>query len=137
MYFRECCQNRRVPLDIALDEGEYFCKLCGTCIGKSFCLNYKDYSGYVFQKPQPYKFKNHVSHILNRLECKEANKPSIDEIKKLKLESYSKEYLCNNLSGKMRKHITYIWCVMNNIKFLSMRHCDRRKRSIKIDVMTP
>ena len=127
MFFQKCCQNRIDPVDIALDDGEYFCRLCRLCIGKSFCLDYKDYSGYIFQKPQPYKLKNHASHILNRLECKEANKPSIDEIRELGLSSYSKRYLCNNLSGKMRKHLTHIWCVMNNIEPLSIKYCDRQR----------
>ena len=90
MHFNPCCNERQFPRDIVLDDGEYYCILCGTYLGRTFVWNYKDMQNYKFRKPKPYDPKNHASHVLNCLESLQANKPGLDVLDKLKKKRYFK-----------------------------------------------
>ena len=120
MQLRPCCQERRIPRDIALEDGEYYCKRCGLYLGRTFIWNYRDMQNYHFRKAmsKPYDARNHASHVLNCLECKQSNKPRSDVLAKLKLGGTSKRDLYCNVGRSLRKHLTYIWCELNCVPHL-------------------
>ena len=97
MHFNFCCKNRQVPRDVVLDDGEYYCTLCGTYLARDFVWNFSDMQHYKFKKSsKPYDEKNHASHVLNCLQCLELNKPGPEGLAKLKLGGISKENLHRN-----------------------------------------
>ena len=93
MHFNFCCEERQVPRDVVLDDGEYYCILCGTCLGRIYVWNYRDYQNYKLRRSKPYDPRNHASHVLNCLQCLEANKPGPAVLSKLKKGGTSKEDL--------------------------------------------
>ena len=70
MFLSKCFEDRVFPRDIALSDGEYVCKLCGTYLERTMTFDYKDYSNYRIRKYKPYDPKNHASHVLNLLACR-------------------------------------------------------------------
>ena len=131
MYFSYCCNERQVPRDVVLDDGEYFCILCGTCLGKTYVWDYRDMKNYIFKKAsKPYDPRNHARHVLNCLQCLQGNKPSLDVLDKLKKGGISKENLYNNCWRSAKKHLTYIWCELNNIEHLRI---SPKHREILVD----
>ena len=82
MYFQKCCNERVIPRDLTIDEGEYICTRCGIYLGKTFVFDYKDLESYNIRKYKPHNPEKHVSHVLNHLECKEGNRPSAEDISK-------------------------------------------------------
>ena len=130
--FQTCCENRKFEDITRLDTGEYICRVCGRFIGKDFIIDYNDYGRYVFKKYQGYKRKNHISHILNRIQCIEKNKPCdalICEIKKEigQKNVYSKKDIYNVIKNPvLRKHVMYILCKLNNDNFLYIHPYDRQ-----------
>ena len=118
MHFNHCCDEREVPRDVVLDDGEYYCICCGTCLGKTFVWNYNDLKNYKFHRSKPYHPKNHASHVLNCLEGLQQNKPSPVVLDKLKKGGTSKEDLRKNTGRSLKKHLTYIWCELNDIEKL-------------------
>ena len=122
MQLRPCCEERRMPIDIALEDGEYYCKRCGLYLGRTFMWNYRDFQNYNFRRSltKPYNPRNHASHVLNCLECKQTGKPSFNVLNKLKKGGTSKEDLYCNVGCSMRKHLTYIWCELNNVPYLNI-----------------
>ena len=118
MHFNTCCNEREFPRDIVLEHGEYFCTLCGTCLGCTFVWDYKDYQNYKIKKSRPYDAKNHARHVLNCVQCLESGKPSLSVINKLKKGGTSKEDLNKNAWRKVRKHLTYVWCELNQVDHL-------------------
>ena len=131
-YLQSCCKERTFPADIAFTDGEYFCRKCGTYLGRSFQLDYRDICNSIVRKYKGYNSRYHASHVLNRLECIEKNKPSKEVILQIKTKinqesgQYTKSQI-NNLfkSPSLRKHIVYIWCKLNNIPFLQITPKDR------------
>ena len=101
-----------------MDDGEYFCTLCGTCLGCTFIWDYRDYHNYRIRKSKPYDPKNHAKHVLNCLQCLESGKPSRAAINKLKKGGTSKEDLSKNAWRGIRKHLTYVWCELNGVEHL-------------------
>ena len=118
MHFNFCCEDRQVPRDVVLDDGEYYCTCCGTCLGKIFVWNYNDLKNYKFNRSKPYDPKNHASHVLNCLQCLQANKPGPEVLAKLKKGGISKESLRKSAWRNVRKHLTYVWCELNGIEHL-------------------
>ena len=127
MQLRPCCGKRRMPQDIALEDGEYYCRRCGLYLGRTFIWNYRDLQSHYFRRAlsKPYNPRNHASHVLNCLECKQSNKPSFETLAKLKVGGTSKEDLYKNVKRSQRKHLTYIWCKLNNIPDLQIEQEDR------------
>ena len=132
MYFRKCCDDRLYPGDIALLDGEYICKKCGQYLGVAFQIDYKDTKNFIVRKYKGYNPRNHASHVLNRLECIEKNKPPdvvILHIKN-KIDEESRQYTKIKINAviktpSLRKHIVYIWCKLNNVPFLNITPRDR------------
>ena len=121
MHFNFCCNERQVPRDVVLDDGEYYCILCGTCLGPAFVWNYSDMQHYKFKRSsKPYDARNHASHVLNCLQCLELNKPGLDVLVELREGGISKENLHRNAWRSVRKHLTYIWCELNGVKYLKI-----------------
>ena len=72
--------------------------------------------------------KELVQHVLDRMQCLEPNNPpppqdiidyikSVLDIKKL---DYTKKNIKLYLFGEERWHLIYVWCVLNNIPFLTV-----------------
>ena len=122
MHFNRCCEKRNSPCDIALDDGEYYCRLCGSYLGKTFVFDYKDFSHYRMSRRKPYDPKNHANLVLNCLECVEQNRPTYSFIDKLKEQGiHTKEDIGNALWKKSRKHSTYVWWEINGIEHLRIK----------------
>ena len=120
MHFNKCCTERQVPRDVVLDDGEYYCILCGTYLGKTFVWNYKDLQNYKIHRPKAYDPKNHASHVLNCLEGIQKNKPGLAVLSKLKKGGTSKEALRENSGRSLKKHLAYIWCELNDVEKLKI-----------------
>ena len=131
-YLQSCCEERTFPVDIAFADGEYFCRKCGTYLGRSFQLNYRDFSNYIGRKYKGYNPRNHASHVLNCLECIEKNKPTDEVISEIrnKIGRESGPYTKKEINGvvnspSLMKHIVYIWCKLNDFPFLNIVPKDR------------
>jgi hypothetical protein len=74
-----------------------------------------------------YKQHNHLSEVLNRIECFEANKPTREEIESIKgqVSSYDKESIYKISNFNQRKHLIYIYCKLNAKPFLRLTQRDR------------
>ena len=132
MFFQKCCDDRVHPGDIALDDGEYFCKRCGQYLGRTFQSDYRDIQNSIVRKYNGYNPMNHASHVLNRLECIEKNKPTSEQILEIKnkIDQGSGQYSKAEINGViktplLRKHIVYIWCKLNDVPFLKIASRDR------------
>ena len=131
-YLQSCCKERTFPVDIAFTDGEYFCRKCGTYLGRSFQLDYRDIGNSIVKKYKGYNPRNHASHVLNRLECIEKNKPSEEVILQIKnkIDQESGQYTKAQINSviktpSLRKHIVYIWCNLNDVPFLQIMPKDR------------
>ena len=130
--FRECCENREFEDIVRLDTGEYICKACGRFIGTDSIIGYNDYSKYVFKKYQGYKRKNHISHLINRIQGVEKNKPCDSLIREIKerigeKSMYSKKDVYDVVDNAvLRKHVVYILCKLNNINLLYIHPYDKQ-----------
>ena len=132
MFFQKCCEHRVIPGDIALDDGEYFCRRCGMYLGKTFQSDYRDMQNSIVRKYKGYNPRNHASHVLNRLECIEKNKPSDKQILQIKnkIDQGSGQYSKTEIDAViktplLKKHIVYIWCKLNDVPFLIITSRDR------------
>jgi len=132
MFFQKCCDDRIIPADIALDDGEYFCRRCGHYLGRTFQSDYRDMQNSIVRKYKGYNPKNHASHVLNRLECIEKNKPTSEQILEIKnkIDQGSGQYSKTEIDAVikaplLKKHIVYIWCKLNNVPFLNIASRDR------------
>ena len=123
MHFNKCCTERRFPQDISFDDGEYFCKRCGSYLARGIEWNWSDYRDHGFRKyaSKPYDPKHHAGHVLNCLESLEMNKPCREVIDKLKLGGISKRALYANSSVALRKHLPYVWGKLNGIEPLRIK----------------
>ena len=79
-------------------------------------LKYTDRAEYTFTFP--YKRKYHFGEVFNRIVCQEKNKPNTDEIGQIKslLNDYSLNSIYKVCNYNQRKHLIYIWHVLNNIE---------------------
>ena len=77
---------------------------------------YYAYSNRYNNESKPYNFKNHISHLLNRLMCKERNKPKIEDI----IPKLGQDYSMKNIKKINKKHAMYIYCILHNKDFLEL-----------------
>ena len=131
-YFQNCCEERTFPIDIAFTDGEYFCKKCGMYLGRTFQVDYRDMANFIVRKYKGYNPRNHASHVLNRLECVEKNKPTDEVISQIKnkMDPGSGQYTKTKINSvikapSLKKHIVYIWCKLNDVPFLNIARRDR------------
>ena len=83
-------------------------------------IPYKILSQYTFRAP--YRHRYHFAEIFNRIMCQERNKPSLAEIDQIesKLSDYSKAAIYKNTNYNQRKHLIYIWQILNKRKALEL-----------------
>ena len=136
---RECCGNRKFKDIVREDTGAWFCRACGKHIGSESIIMYKDYYGrHGFKKYKGYKRRNHISHVLNRLECIEKNKPTDELIHELREKighkaTYTKMDVYDATRDPiLRKHVTYILCKLNGREALYIYPCDRELITNKV-----
>ena len=132
MFFQKCCDDQVILGDIALDDGEYFCRRCVMYLGKTFQSDYRDMQNSIARKYKGYNPRNHASHVLNRLECIEKNKPADGQILQIKnkIDQGSGQYSKAEIDAViktplLKKHIVYIWCKLNDVPFLNIASRDR------------
>ena len=101
-------------------------------LGRTFQSDYRDMQGSIVRKYMGYNPKNHTSHVLNRLECIEQNRPTREQIREIKskIDQGSGQYSKTEINGVikaplLRKHIVYIWCKLNDVPFLKIASRDR------------
>jgi hypothetical protein len=112
--------------------GQYICKNCyaidedKTIRGYEYECDYKDeilkyYKRQRFKAYVPYKHLWHLNEVFNRLQCTEQNQPTNfddynnnddDDIKKKLNGDYSLENVYKKCN---RKHMIYIYCMLNNL----------------------
>ena len=125
MYFHPCCDERRVPRDIALDDGEYCCILCGRVLGKPFAWGDRRWGTYIVKRDW-YDPRVYANKILNYLEGTQPNAPW-GLVEKFRDEGIrSKVKLYKTLRGPMKKHFSFLWSEINNVPQLRFRGDDRR-----------
>ena len=101
-------------------------------MGRTFQSDYRDMQNSIVRKYKGYNPKNHASHVLNRLECTEKNKPTKKQILEIKdkIDQGSGQYSKTEINAMirtplLRKHIVYIWCKLNDVPFLNIASRDR------------
>lgn len=93
---------REAPTDLSVDTG---------------VISYKDRRNYTFRSS--YKRKYHFGEIFNRVLCQEKNKPSqseINSIKELLNNDFSMDSIYRKSTYNQRKHLVYIWHILNGKK---------------------
>ena len=104
-----------------MGSGDYWCKECDTNLGK---IRYEQPS----RVYRGYDVRHHISHTLRRMQCIEDNKPYpeiVDGIKRM-LDDLGLSYSKRNIKKCLRsvsdkKHLIFIWCVLNDVPFLEIQ----------------
>ena len=80
-------------------------------------IQYHERKHYTFT--QRYKRKYHFGEVFNRILCKEKNRPENSEIQAIKEKldnDFSMDSIYKNTTYNQRKHLIYIWHILNNIE---------------------
>ena len=94
-------------------------------------IQYKDRHQYTFMPK--YRFKYHFAEVFNRVTCFEQNKPGLEEINLIKSKlgnDYSQDSIYRNTNYNQRKHLIYIWQILNNIPGLNFNQDLIRKHDV-------
>ena len=95
-------------------------------------IQFHERKQYIFT--QRYKRKYHFGEVFNRILCWEKNKPDAHEIEQIKQKlgnDFTMDSIYRNTTYNQRKHLTYIWHVLNNITLpISTRKLAEQKQLI-------
>ena len=128
----QCCKSPDIRLN---PEHFHVCLSCGVIQDTpNFVVGHNDYErSHKYYVYPGYVREYHIEEVLKRLESREANKPSQQNINDLKSKlnyNFSMENIRKHAIYK--KHIVYMYCCLNDIPYLRIacNHRIRIKRSI-------